>query len=97
MGSTIRRADRVLIEEIRLFTQISSLDQQPDPELNSEALDFRVASEFFKPTRKLARRDLQTLKIVTSYQGRIVPTVGRVLLFGVNRLDHYPDAWIQVG
>jgi predicted HTH transcriptional regulator len=32
-----------------------------------------------------------------SYQGRIVPTIGGVLLFGVDRLDHYPDAWIQVG
>lgn len=97
VGSTNRRADRVLIEEMRRFTQISSFDEQPEPELNSEALDFRAASEFFKPARKLARRDLETLKIVTRYQGRIVPTVGGVLLFGINRLDRYPDAWIQAG
>jgi len=97
VGSTNRRADRVLIEEMRRYTQISSFDEQPEPELNSEAIDFRVASEFSKPTRELTRRDLQTLKVVTSYQGSIVPTVGGLLLFGVNRLDHYPDAWIQVG
>ena len=65
--------------------------------MNSEAIDFRVASEFFKPVRKLARKDLETLKIVTNYQGRIVPTVGGILLFGINRLERYPDAWIQVG
>lgn len=97
VGSTNRRADRVLIEEMRRYSQVSSFDEQPEPELNSEAIDFRAASELFQPTRKLTRRDLQTLKIVTSYQGRTVPTVGGILLFGVNRLDRYPDAWIQAG
>jgi len=67
------------------------------PSLNSEAIDFRVASEFFKPIRRLERSDLITLKLATHYQGRIVPTIGGVLLFGVDRLNHYPDAWIQAG
>lgn len=97
VGSTNRRADQVLIEEMRRYGEVLSFDEQPEPELNSEAIDFRAASEFFGPTRKLARRDLQTLKIVTSYQGRLVPTIGGMLLFGLNRLDRYPDAWIQVG
>lgn len=34
-------------------------------ELNSEAIDFRAASEFFRPIRKLTRHDLETLKLVT--------------------------------
>ncbi|MGA2252818.1 ATP-binding protein [Terracidiphilus sp.] len=97
VGSTNRRADQVLIEEMRRYNQVSSFDEQPQPELNSEAIDFRAASEFFKPIRKLTRPDLQTLKIVTSYQGHIVPTIGGILLFGADRLNHYPDAWIQVG
>jgi ATP-dependent DNA helicase RecG len=97
VGSTNRRADQVLIEEMRRYNQVSSFDEQPQPELNSEAIDFRVASEFFKPIRKLTRPDLQTLKIMTSYQGRVVPTIGGILLFGTDRLNHYPDAWIQVG
>jgi predicted HTH transcriptional regulator len=97
VGSTNRRADHVLIEEMRRYNQVSSFDEQPQPELNSEAIDFRAASEFFKPIRKLTRPELQTLKIVTSYQGRIVPTIGGLLLFGSDRLNHYPDAWIQVG
>jgi len=37
VGSTNRRADLVLIEEMRRFSQVSSLDEQPMPELNSEA------------------------------------------------------------
>ncbi|MFZ2021673.1 MAG: RNA-binding domain-containing protein [Terracidiphilus sp.] len=94
VGSTNPRADLVLIEEMRRFSQVSSLDEQPMPELNSEAIDFRAASEFFRPVRKLTRHELETLKLLTKYQGRIVPTIGGVLLFGADRLNHYPDAWI---
>ena len=61
-----------LIEEMRCYNQVSSFDEQPRAELNSEAIDFRAASEFFRPTRKLTRSELQTLKIVTNYQGRVV-------------------------
>ena len=46
------------------------------PDLNSEAIDFRVASEFFKPIRKLTLHGLESLKVTTSYQGRVVPTIG---------------------
>ena len=97
VGSTNRRADLFLVEEMRRYNQVSSFDEQARPELNSEAIDFRAASEFFKPIRKLTRSELQTLKIVTNYQGRIVPTIGGILLFGADRLNHYPDAWIQAG
>jgi predicted HTH transcriptional regulator len=95
VGSTNRRADPVLIEEMRRFSQVSSLDEQPIPELNSEAIDFRAASEYFRPIRKLTRHELETLKLVTTYQGRIVPTIGGVLLFGADRLNHYPDALLS--
>jgi hypothetical protein len=37
------------------FSQVSSLDEQPMTELNSEAIDFRAASEFFRSIRKLTR------------------------------------------
>src|SRR5262249_17920058 len=32
-----------------------------------------------------------------SYQGRTVPTVGGILLFGRDRERYFPDAWIQAG
>jgi hypothetical protein len=71
VGSTNRRADLVLIEEMRRFSQVSSLDEQPMPELNSEAIDFRAASEFFQPIRKLTRHELGhdlNLAIIASRQ-----------------------------
>ncbi len=95
IGSTNRRADSFLIEEMRRYKQVTSFDEQPMSNLNSEAIDFRAASEYFKPLRKLTPLGLQTLKVMTVYQGRIVPTIGGILLFGVARLNHFPDAWVQ--
>jgi predicted HTH transcriptional regulator len=97
VGSTNRRADAELIEELRRFARGERFDEQPVPELDSEALDFRAASESFAPVRKLRRHDLETLRLLTDYQGRKVPTVGGVILFGRERERHFPDAWIQVG
>lgn len=97
VGSTNRRADRELVEELRRFARGEAFDEQPMPDLDSEALDFRAASESFAPVRRIGRRDLATLRLVTDHQGRKVPTVGGVLLFGRDRERHFPDAWIQAG
>jgi predicted HTH transcriptional regulator len=97
VGSTNRRADRELVEELRRFGRGEAFDEQPMPDLDSEALDFRAASESFTGQRKLARSDLETLRLLAVHQGRKVPTVGGMLLFGREREHHFPDAWIQAG
>lgn len=97
IGSTNRRADASMIAELRRSARMESFDEQPLPEFNSEALDFRVASELFSDIRKLARSDLKTLRLVTGHQGRQVTTVGGMILFGSERLRTFPDAWIQAG
>ena len=97
VGSTNRRADVQLIAEMQRFAKGESFDERPMPALDSEALDFRVASELFSPVRKLTRTNIDTLRLLTTHQGRSVPTVGGLLLFGQDRLDHFPDAWIQAG
>jgi predicted HTH transcriptional regulator len=97
VGSTNRRADAELIEELRRFARGEGFDEQPMPGLDSEALDFRAASESFAAFRKLARRDLETLRLLTDHQGRKIPTVGGMILFGKDRERHFPDAWIQAG
>ena len=97
VGSTNRRADARLIAEMQRFARGESFDERPMPALDSEALDFRVASELFSPVRKLTRTNIDTLRLLTTHQGRSVPTVGGLLLFGQDRLDHFPDAWIQAG
>ena len=99
VGSTNRRADSDLIEELRRYARGKDYDEQPLPELDSEALDFRAASEFFAPFRKLTRRDLETLRLTARHQGHQVPTIGGLILFGKNpfRERHFPDLWIQAG
>lgn len=97
VGSTNRQADAQMIAEMQRFAIGESFDEWPMPEANSEALDFRAASESFAPVRKLTRGNLETLRLLTRHQGRPVPTVGGMLLFGRARLDHFPDAWIQAG
>ena len=97
VGSTNRRADAALIAEMRRYALGEGYDEQPLPDLDSEAIDFRVASESFAPVRKLKRGDLATLRLTTRHQGRIVPTIGGLLLFGRDRLQYFPDAWIQLG
>jgi len=39
------------------FERGRSFDEEPMPELNSEAIDFQVASECFKPVWKLKRQN----------------------------------------
>ncbi len=97
VGSTNRRADEALVAEMRRFAQGEAYDERPMPDLDSEAIDFRAASESFAPVRRLTRRDLDTLRLTTTHQGRTVPTVGGILLFGADRLRHFPDAWLQAG
>ena len=97
VGSTNRRADEALVAEMQRFARGEAFDERAMPELDSEAVSFRAASESFAPIRRLERRDLETLRITVRHQGRKVPTVGGVLLFGTDRLRHFPDAWIQAG
>ena len=91
------RVERELVEELRRFARGEAFDGQPMPGLDSEALDFRAASESFATLRKMRRRDLDTLRLVTEHQGQRVPTVGGMLLFGKDRERHLPGAWVQAG
>jgi len=97
VGSTNRRADAALIAEMQRFARGEAFDERAMPGLDSEAVSFRAASESFAAVRRLVQRDLETLRLLTRYQGRKVPTAGGILLFGADRLRHFPDAWIQAG
>ena len=97
VGSTNRLADSNLILELQRLSRGESFDMQPILESSSEAIDFKVASELFSKYRELKKTDLETLHLVIRYQGRMVPTVGGMLLFGKEREKYFSDAWVQVG
>ncbi|MEZ4651448.1 MAG: ATP-binding protein [Candidatus Eisenbacteria bacterium] len=97
LGSTNRVADSVLIAELSRRVGAEGFDEEPVTDLDSEALDFGAASQLFAEHRTLRRRDLPTLGLVRRHQGRTVPTIAGVLLFGRERLARFPDAYLQVG
>lgn len=97
LGSTNRKADVDTIRGLRRQAAGESYDEEALPDLDSEAIDFRAASELFADVRRLRRRDLESLRLLTRWQDRLVPTVGGVLLCGKERLKHFPDAWVHVG
>ena len=45
VGSTNRRADPALVDEMRRFANRQAYDERPLPQFHSEAVDFRAASE----------------------------------------------------
>lgn len=67
------------------------------PELSEDDLDLKAARRLFKGRRALDEQELLTLKLMRREQGRLVPTRGGMLLFGRERVFHYPDAWVQCG
>lgn len=99
VGSTNRVADPALIDELRRVVTNETFDEQAIADLDSEAVDFRVASEFFGDVRRLAPKDLETLRLLTRHGRRLVPSVGGLLLFGKpdERDQRFPDAWVQGG
>lgn len=97
IGSTNRAADAALIAELSRRIGVEGFDEEPLPDLDSEAIDFGAASQSFAERRALRRKDLETLGLARRYQGRTVPTTGGLLLFGRERLARFPDAWLQAG
>lgn len=97
VGSTNRKADPAQVDELKRMVLGRSYDEEALPELSPEAIDFRAASELFAPVRRLKRSDLRSLQLTTLHQRREVPTVGGVLLFGVKRLEVFPQAFIRAG
>lgn len=97
IGSTNRQADGPLREELARWAKHHSFDEEPMPENNPEAIDFGVASGLFSGLREWNNNTMESLRLVTKHQGRMVPTVGGILLFSDAREKLFPDAWIQCG
>jgi ATP-dependent DNA helicase RecG len=97
VGSTNRLADASLIQELKRFVLNQSFDEQPLIQENLESIDFEAVVKQFIKIRSITQKDLETLRLVVTHQGNHVPTVGGMLLFGKNRYQYFPDAWIQAG
>ena len=94
---TNRRSDGPLTAELRRSVSNLSYDEEPMQDIDPNSLDVRVASGLFARIRDWSENTPETLRLTVRHQGRLVPTVGGVLLFGSVRERYFPDAWIQCG
>jgi len=79
IGSTNRQADSPLRKELARWVEYRSFDEEPMPEINPEAIDFRVASGLFSGLREWSENKMESLRLVTRCQGKFTPTIGGVL------------------
>lgn len=97
LGSSNRQAGLALIQEMQRQASGTTFDVQPMPELSRDDLDQNAIQQAFRSEQLLDDNKLRTLRLLVSYQGRLVPSVGGILLFGRERQWHFEDAWIQCG
>jgi ATP-dependent DNA helicase RecG len=96
VGSTNRVADPQLIAELGRYARNESYDEQLLPDLSERDVDIEVVRAAFEGRRAIRPADLASLRLVGEFQGRTVPTVAGILLFGRDRERHFPDAWMQL-
>jgi len=71
LGSTNRRAGPELIAEIQRMTRNTFFDELPCPQINSEDIDFRAASEFFQGvSRRFTPAKRKSLGLTMDYWGK---------------------------
>ncbi|MBF0236023.1 MAG: AAA family ATPase, partial [Desulfamplus sp.] len=93
-----RLADRELIAELKRSTEMVSFDELPLPDLSVGDLDVSAIRKLLSHKRRIDEEELITLRLLTREQGRLVPTVGGLLLFGgKTREMRFSDAWVQCG
>ena len=97
LGSSNRLADAALVAELARTARGESFDETPDLGAGAASLDVAAVERAFTGIRRVRTGDLKTLRLVVSAGGRDVPTVAGTLLFGTDRLDRFPDAWLQLG
>jgi len=75
VGSTNRQADAALIASLQRTVLAKAFDEEPLPELNSEAIDFRLASELFAGRRRtMAPKEMESIGALARVQRRYVAT-----------------------
>lgn len=97
IGSTTRLADAELLKTIERSVVIKSFDEELCYEASYEEINTNDVAQLFAQKKKITPNDLITLGIFVKERERLIPTVSGILLFSRNRLQHFPDAWIQLG
>ena len=92
-GSTNRAVDVEMLDSLRLLAKKVSYDELPHPQGH---LDIEVMKNVFEWVGKRpTAQALENLGVETSRSGKKYPSNGGILLFGVNRMQLFPDSQIR--
>ena len=94
LGASNRKADPELIDEMRRSCRFESFDETAYPSEPLDRIDNAALAFEFAAVRTIRPEDLGVLGLSVEYQGRDVPTVGGLVLFGRDRAA-FPDATIR--
>lgn len=91
VGSTNRKADALQIDELKRLNWMNAFDEQAIPDLKSEAIDFRAASELFAPYRQMTAQPCNALRIVAEEGISFTPKhlTSESIIEGVRREDRW--------
>lgn len=92
-GSTNRIADDEMLNSLKLFSENRCYDELPSPK---GILDEKAIVKAFAIVKKHpSQKHLETINVLTEHLGKSITTNGGVLLFGLNRLNLFPDGLIR--
>lgn len=98
LGSTNRVADNHAIAEIQRLRRNKHFDEQPNFECSPDRIQFELAKDLFaQQSKKFTEAAARSLGLTVLEQGKVLPSNGAVLLFGLNYREYFPDAIIRLG
>lgn len=98
LGSTSRAATPEILAELRRLAVGKPFDEEARPDVTLDDLDHDRLHAALDPRQvPVAEEKLESLGVLTEYQGRIVATNGGVILFSPNRLRRrlFADARVE--
>ena len=87
-----------LLEELKRSISKVSFDQLPCPDTDLESLDIeRVKQAFANISREVGLNELETLRILVPYSGKLVCSNGGLILFGHDHLRerYFPNTTVR--
>ncbi|HSX37366.1 MAG TPA: ATP-binding protein [Chlamydiales bacterium] len=92
-GSTNRSVDAEMLDSLRLLAKKVSYDELPHPK---GKLDAEIMKDVFEWVGKRpTAQALENLGVETVSSGKKYPSNGGVLLFGINRMQLFPDSLVR--
>lgn len=94
-GSTNRIVDSTMLASLKLFAKNISFDQLPYFQEKTD-LDWNFVHKSFKKISKvITDHKAEGLEIITKHSGKKFPSVGGIILFGIDRNRIFPNAIVR--